>query len=150
MNTKALEQAFKGNLDLFLFYLKWIEKGLNASKAYKELHPDVDEHSARVLGSRTLAKVNKELVLQAYGLDLQTYFQQLQDALQATKWNDFTGEREADHSTRKPYHDKLGKLLNLERDGNTVIDNSTKILVVPSEFIEKYDLSSITEPSSEG
>lgn len=111
-----LQDVFGEDLDLFLFYLTWIKNGLNASKAYKELHPKVDDHSSRVLGSRNLAKVNKALIMEAYGLDHQIYFDQLKEALGATKWNDFTGEREADHKTRKDYHDKLGKLLGIEID----------------------------------
>lgn len=111
-----LQDVFGEDLDLFLFYLTWIKNGLNASKAYKELHPKVDDHSSRTLGSRLLAKVDKGLIMQAYGLDHQIYFDQLKEALGATKWNDFTGEREADHKTRKDYHDKLGKLLGIEID----------------------------------
>ncbi len=111
-----LKDVFGKDLDLFLFYLTWIKNGLNASKAYKELHPKVDDHSSRTLGSRLLAKVDKGLIMQAYGLDHQIYFDQLKEALEATKWNDFTGEREADHKTRQGYHDKLGKLLGIESD----------------------------------
>jgi len=113
-NVKQLEKIFEGDLDLVLFYLAWLKNGLNATKAYKELHPNVDEHSCSVLGCRQLAKVNKEAIMRAYGLDRELYFTQLKDGVQADKWNDFTGEREADHKTRKPYHDKLGNLLDLE------------------------------------
>lgn len=132
-NIQGLVEAFGDDTDLLLFYVSWIKNGLNAGAAYRELHPDVTEHSSRTLGSRLLAKVDKETVMAAYGLDLQLYFEQLQDGLKATKWNDFTGEREADHATRKPYHDKLGKQLGVEtdkagtqvnvafKDGNTIM-----------------------------
>lgn len=119
-DIKALEKAFRGDLDLMLFYLTWIKNGLNASKAYKELHPTVDDHSSRTLGSRALAKVDKLLVMQAYGLDHQKYFTQLHDGIDATKWNDFTGEREPDHNTRRAYHDKLGRLLGIEQQANVL------------------------------
>lgn len=84
--TKAIEpkteldnliEAFGEDQDLFLFYLKWIECGLNSGKAYKELHPEVTEHSARTLGSRLLSKVDKREVMRAYGLDLDVYYNQL-------------------------------------------------------------------------
>jgi hypothetical protein len=107
---------FKDDYDLFLFYLSWLKNGLNATVAYKELHPEVKEHSASVLGSRLLAKVDKNLLMQANGLDHQKYYNQLKDGMDATKWNDFTGEREPDHKTRQPYHDKLGKLLDIEKE----------------------------------
>jgi hypothetical protein len=113
-NIKELEKAFDGNLDLMLFYLTWIKNGLKTGKAYQELHPEVDEHSARTLGSRQLSKVDRAMVMQAYGLDQELYFNQLKQGNEAMKWNDFTGEREADHIVRAVYHDKLGKLLGIE------------------------------------
>jgi hypothetical protein len=115
-NIKDLEKAFDGNLDLMLFYLTWVKCGLNASKAYKELHPSVDDHSSRVLGSRWLARVNKQEIMQAYGLDHEKYFDQLLRGVEATKRDQFSGEMYPDHKTRKDYHDKLGKLLGIEAD----------------------------------
>ena len=141
-SIKALEKVFEGDTDLLLFYLSWLKNGLNASKAYKELHPDITDGSAEVLGSRALSKVKKETVLQAYKLDLQKYFTQLREGLEATKWNDFTGEREADHKTRKDYHDKLGRLIGLEeRAGNTQvnIDNRSITFVGSPEQNKEID-----------
>ena len=113
---KELQKVFKNDLDLMLFYVTWIKCGLNASKAYKELHPNVDDHSSRTLGSRLLAKVDKVAIMQAYGLDQEIYFNQLKEAMGATKWNDFTGEREPDHKTRRDYHKTLGTILGIETD----------------------------------
>ncbi len=118
-DIKQLQVIFGEDLDLLLFYLAWIKNGLNATRAYKELHPNVTNGSAEVLGSRALGKVSKELIMQAYGLDQQIYFDQLKEGIDATKWNDFTGEREADHKTRREYHKTLGKLLGIERDDET-------------------------------
>jgi hypothetical protein len=120
-NIKELEKAFDGNLDLMLFYLTWIKNGLNGSKAYKELHPQVDDHSCRVLGSRWLARVStcdRELLMNAYGLDREKYFVQLADGLEAQR-SDPTGQVFPDHRTRAIYHDKLGKLLGIESSGET-------------------------------
>ena len=111
-----LAKVFNNDLDLVLFFLKWIEKGQNSQQAYKELHPDVDIASAGVLGSRMLKKVRVETVLETYGLGLENYLEQLKDGLKATKWNDFTGEREPDHKTREHYHDKQGRLLGIEQN----------------------------------
>jgi len=142
---EKLEKAFDNDLDLMLFYLTWVKCGLNASKAYKELHPHVDEHSARVLGSRQLAKVNKPTIMQAYGLDHQTYFQQLADGMKAIK-SDITGQTYPDHKTRDVYHTKLGKILGIETDKPAGI--TVQVLVMPAELIKKYDLSSNTSGSS--
>lgn len=125
-----LVKVFDGNLDLMLFYVTWVKNGLNASKAYKELHPEVDDHSARTLGSRQLAKVDKHEVMRAYGLDKELYFKQLKEGAQATKWNDFTGDREADHKTRRQYHEVLGKLLGIETDQPDVQINNMKLEIV--------------------
>lgn len=109
-------KACNEDLDLALFYVAWLKNDMNATKAYKETHPNVSDHSARVLGSKWLARISKLTVLQAYDLDITAYFQQLKAGLNATKWNDFTGEREEDHVARRPYHDKLGRLLGVEQE----------------------------------
>lgn len=115
-DIRELEVAFDGNLDLVLFFLKWIEKGQNATQAYLALHPNVDTASAAVLGSKILRKINIQAVMEAYGLGLETYLTQLRDGIEAKKRDQFTGEVEADHKTRAPYHDKLGKLLGIEQE----------------------------------
>lgn len=119
-NLKELEKAFNGDLDLVLFFLTWVKNGKNASKAYLELHPGVDPASARVLGSRKLAKVNIQSILEVYGVGLDEYINQLREGHQATKWNDFTGDREPDHKTRESYNKRLGMLLGVERPDSQV------------------------------
>lgn len=119
-NLKELEKAFDGDLDLVLFFLTWVKNGKNASKAYLELHPEVDPHSARVLGSRQLAKVSIQSILEVYGVGLDEYVNQLREGHQATKWNDFTGDREPDHKTRESYNKRLGMLLGVERPDSQV------------------------------
>ena len=119
-NIKLLEQAL-GSKDLVLFYLTWVKNEMNATKAYLELHPNVDYASARVLGSKNLALINKSMIMEAYDLGQQTYFSQLKEGVQAQKWNDFTGEREPDHNTRRRYHEALGKILGIEQDKPTVV-----------------------------
>jgi hypothetical protein len=117
VNIKALEKAFDGDLDLVLFFLAWIKNGRNASKAYKELNPSVDPASARVLGSRQLAKVNIKAIMETYGVGIEEYFKQLSEGHQAMKWNDFTGEREPDHKVRGDYSKRIGMLLGIEKGG---------------------------------
>jgi len=109
-------EACNNDLELVEFFNEWVNQERNATKAYEKLHPSVTYGSARELGSRTLARIDKQLLMRAYGLDIQRYWQGLNEGLDADKWNDYTGEREADHKTRKLFHDKLGKLLGLESD----------------------------------
>ncbi len=68
---------------LAMFFMEWSKNGTNATKAYMKLHPGVDEHSARTLGSRVLAKVNIELIMSVYGLGHEAYFEQLDAGLHA-------------------------------------------------------------------
>lgn len=105
-----------GTKEKTLFFLAWLKHGRNATEAYKELHPKVTDRSASVLGSKELGNIDFKLISEAYGLDTSKYFEVLKGAMDADKWNDFTGEREKDYKTIKPYHDKLGKLLNIEVD----------------------------------
>ena len=125
-----LVKLFDNNIDLALFYVTWIKNGLNASKAYKELHPNVDEHSCRTLGSRLLAKVDKQAIMQAYGLDHEIYFNQLKEGINADKRDQFSGEMYPDHKTRREYHKVLGTLLGIETDQPIVQINSMKLEVV--------------------
>lgn len=136
-SLKELEKDFGNDLDLMLFYVSWIKNGLEAKKAYKEFHPDVTEGTSEVMGSRWLSRVKKkigiEAVMAVYGLDLNLYFKQLKEGNNATKWNDFTGEREADHKTRQGYHDKLGKLLGIETDNPLIQLNEMKVEIIRDE-----------------
>jgi hypothetical protein len=112
-DINELEKAFNGDLDLVLFFVSWIKHERNATEAYLELNPSVDRTSAQVLGSRQLAKIDRQAVMKSYGLDQETYFQQLSDGLKAIK-SDATGQTYPDHKTRDLYHTKLGKLLGIE------------------------------------
>ncbi len=132
---KELMTIFNGNVDLALFYITWIKNGLNASRAYKELHPDVDNHSARTLGARVLAKVDKQAILQAYGLNHELYFQQLKDGLLAEKRDQFSGEMYPDHKTREIYHTKLGKQLELEKDSGDMVQ-ATQVNINLDKYIK--------------
>lgn len=126
-----LVKLFDGNLDLALFYLAWIKNGLNASNAYRELHPNVDDNSARVLGSKSLSRINKTVIMAAYGLDPHLYFAQLRMGLAADKRDQNSGQVSPDHRTRDLYHTKLGKLLGLEADNATLQMNQQNITIHP-------------------
>ena len=109
-------EGLLGSKERVLFFITWLEHDRNATKAYLELHPEVTERSASTLGAKMLGNIDMKVVALAYGLDTQKYFEVLKGAIDAEKWNDFTGEREKDYKTIKPYHDKLGKLLGIETD----------------------------------
>lgn len=138
LTINALEKTFNGDLDLVLFFLAWIKNGRNASKAYLELNPHVDPHSARVLGSKQLAKINIHSILEIYDLGYEDYFKQLREGLQANRKRaeivdrDSKGQPiyayfdEPDHKVRNDYHKRLGELLGLEKGGSAFAPNYTE------------------------
>jgi hypothetical protein len=125
-----------GDPDLALFYLAWLKNGQDATKAYAELHPNVTHGSAQVLGHRWLSRVKPQVLMATYNLGYHRYFTQLAAGLDATKWNDFTGEREDDHAVRRPYHDKLGKILGIEQNANMLIQVNNQGEGMTLEFFD--------------
>ena len=162
---KLTMAAFDNDPELMILYEEWIKCGMKAGKAYKNLHPEVTDLSANVLAWRALKKVNKEVLMQAYALDIDSYMTQLKEGMAAEKKAvlrkydklgnlvqelDLSGP---DHKVRDSYHDKLGMHLGIQDkkgEGNTT---EVKVLVVPSEGLaEKYaiQVSSNTGNSSQG
>lgn len=115
-----LKEDFGDDIELLTFYICWLKNGMNASKAYRELHPEVTEASSEVLGHRALRKVKEkvgaEAIASLYGLNIDLYMEQLRDGNKAMKRDQFSGEMYPDHAVRLKYHDKLGKLLGLEQE----------------------------------
>jgi len=112
-----------------LFFESWIKCGGNATEAYKKLHPKVTEASARVLGSRELAKVNIKDLLGSVGLTHDTYLRKLSEGLNAEKvisvkyWEAKNVEDRfkceiavPDHVARLKYLNILGRLLGVDRE----------------------------------
>lgn len=112
-NTKdiSLIEEIVGDKEVPIFLAQWLKNGLNASAAYKALHPKVSNASARVLGSKKLAKINISAILAGYDLGHNDYILGLKDGLSAMKFNELTGEKVPDYKTRLEFHRILGKLL---------------------------------------
>lgn len=111
INSLSMDEIIEGDKEVTLFLTEWLKNGLNASAAYKTLHPNVSDASARVLGSKKLAKINISAILAGYDLGYNNYIQGLKEGLNATKLNEQTGEKEPDYKTRLEFHRILGKLL---------------------------------------
>ena len=112
-DLEQLEEVFEDK-QTALFFVEWLKNGQNATKAYLALHPNVDYHSARVLGSRQLAKVNISAILNARNLGIETYLQKLKEGLNAVMFIDHYIKAVPDHKTRRLYHKALGELLGVE------------------------------------
>ena len=129
-----------GDMELAQFLNEWLNNGKNATEAYKKVHPNVKHESASVLGSKLLGKISPAVIMREFGLTENLYFDQLYAGVNATKWNDFTGEREADHKTRKDYHDKMGKLLGIEKNEQQSPTVAVQINNLIDNQKQKYDL----------
>ncbi|MBI2600255.1 hypothetical protein HYW43_05045, partial [Candidatus Daviesbacteria bacterium] len=81
----AIDELVEGDKELPLFLAEWLKNGLNASVAYKILHPNVSDASARVLGSKKLTKINISAILAGYDLGYSDYMSGLKEGLAATK-----------------------------------------------------------------
>ena len=106
-----IDEMIGGDKEIALFLSEWLKNGLNASAAYKALHPKVSDASARVLGSKKLAKINISAILAGYDLGYNDYILGLKEGLNAMKLNEQTGEKVPDYRTRLEFHRILGKLL---------------------------------------
>ncbi|MBI2017763.1 hypothetical protein HYS92_01810 [Candidatus Daviesbacteria bacterium] len=82
-----------GDKEVPIFLDEWLKNGLNASAAYKALHPNASDASARVLGSKKLTKNNISAILAGYDLGYSDYILSLKEGLVATKFNEQTGEK---------------------------------------------------------
>lgn len=132
LDSNKLLKIFNNDQGLLEFYNEWVSNGKNATRAYLKLHPNVKVESAKVLGHNKLTSINFKVIMREYGLSEDVYFKQLGEGINATKWNDFTGDREPDHKTRLPYHDKVGKLLGIESDQ----PNQTNVQVNFGDFVK--------------
>jgi len=113
LNTTKLDidELVEGDKEVPLFLTEWLKNGLNASVAYKTIHPNVSDVSARVLGSKKLAKINISAISAGYDLGYSDYILGLKEGLAAMKFNEQTGEKVPDYRTRLEFHRVLGKLL---------------------------------------
>lgn len=129
-DSEYLLELLGGDKDLMLFFMTWVANGRNATKAYLKLHPNVSEASAAVLGSMKLRNIKIDVILEGFGLGVDTYMEQLKNGLEAVKYEEVVSidnegniEKQAipvpDHKVRRNYHAALGKMLNFEKDSGT-------------------------------
>lgn len=115
-----------GDDELAIFFISWLENDRDATKTYRQLYPEevkgAPDNRIRVRAYAELEKIkkiNKGILLDAYGLGLDKYLTQLKDGVDATKLvDDGEGMIEVpDHKVRRDYHKVMGELLDMERKG---------------------------------
>ena len=122
---------------------KLIENGGNISKTMEQV--GYSKATARNPQKLTNSKGWQELLDKFLPDD--KLLKKHDEALEATKWNDFTGEKEPDHSIRLKGIE-LGYKIKRRIGESNVNINEAKILVMPAELITKYDLPSDSGDSS--
>jgi len=159
MDAKTTEEL-KAVLGLedreLIFFLKWLECGMNATKAYKALNPNVSDASARVIGSRWLARVNTPLVLDALGIGAERYLGMYDEALGATSSESVPyqvknkkGEMVTKYKrvatpnwdVRERFHKRLGQILKFEATPGTAVqinnqNNQQNVSSLPDEELD--------------
>ena len=123
----------------------------NATKAALVAYDTDDPNTASVIGARKLVKVRDivQHMMMKKGLDVNWLITKVGEAGEATKWNDFTGEREEDHSIRLKAVDVAERWLGLKEESGFKIENSdVKILVMPSSMLDKYQIEHGVSPDT--
>jgi hypothetical protein len=127
-DISLLEESLGGDRELVLFYLCWLKHNRNATKAYKELHPNCTLRSCGVLGARQLAKVSISVILEGYGLGVDTYLENLKNGLNAMKTEHIViGKNKnglakikkvltPDEDRRYRYYQDLGEILGIKKN----------------------------------
>lgn len=127
--TKDLKELLGLDDKELVFFFRWLEHGLNATKAYQSINPKVSAQSARVLGSRMLARVNTPVVLDALGIGAEKYFGVYREALDAKMYESepyqaknkkgetvtrYKKVERPNWDVRAKFHERLGRLLGFE------------------------------------
>ena len=103
------------------FLRVYFETG-NATKAALAAYDTTSANVASQIGSENLVKLRDVLThrMEKEGLDLNWLVGKVKDAGEANKWNDFTGEKEPDHSTRLRAVDIAAKWLGIKDAPDTL------------------------------
>lgn len=132
-----------------IFFYLWLKHGRNATNAYMEYNPKCTSRKVATMnGYRMLSQIPRKVVmrsyLDAYGLNEKLYFDVLGQGLDARSYNLRTHQYDKDFKTIKQYHDKLGELLEIEKQEtktptqglNITITTYNERPVVEGEVIE--------------
>lgn len=122
LDAGLILEACGNDEEVAQFFLVWLQNGRNATKAIMAIHPEYkNEHTASVVGSRLLGRVDKSQLAKAYGISYEAYFNQLRDGMNAMK-----GKNKPDHKVRRDYHKAAGEILGIEQKSN---GNNTAVQV---------------------
>lgn len=109
-------------------FVEGIARGKSGTQAALEAYDTKDYKTASVISTENLDKPSirqaLEPILEKHDISLDSAIAPIGKGLKASKWNDFTGEREDDVKTQLSASDRALKLLGVKTDepqGNTFI-----------------------------
>lgn len=123
---------------------KWIKKYIetgNATEAAMQVYDCKDRDSARALGSENLAKLNFPELMEEMGLTDVALLNIGAEGMTKPVKQSITGEVFPDYGVRRGYWETILKLKGKLNDKAGVLINEAKILVIPSELVEKYGIT---------
>jgi len=140
--VKKINKEYKLTPKQSVFFHEWLNNGGNGVKAALKAYDTTDLSAAGVIAHDNLKKLNNPMrfYLEYKGTGLGTIADVIDGALNATKWNDFTGEREADHNIRLKAVDKLGKYMGVEPQESTGTNVQVNILNQLKKDKDEYEL----------
>ena len=108
----------------------------NATEAAMQAYDVKVRATARQIGSENLAKLDHIVrhMMEERGLTLPLLIDTVKDATKADKWNDFTGEREADHNSRLKAVSIASKWLGMEQSNQPNVQINNIIGVKRNEY----------------
>lgn len=116
-------------------FMKEYVKDGNGTRAAMAVYDTKDPRAASVIASENLSKLSHpmRLLMEQKGITSMSLIETVDEARKAEKWNDFTGEREADHHIRLKAVDRLSKWAGLEPKE----DKQVTVPVQINNFINK-------------
>lgn len=106
-------------------FLKEYLKDGNGTRAALVAYDTTDRKSASVIAAENLVKLSNpmKVLMESQGITPLSLIDTVNEARFADKWNDFTGEREADHTVRLKAVSQFSKWLKLEETENERLTN---------------------------
>jgi len=115
-----IPKDYKLTLKQRKFFNEWFSNGGNGTQAALKAY-DTDYMTAAMIASENLKKHKSVIygLLDKQGLTIGKIVKTVKEATEAEKWNEFTGQREADHGTRLKAVTVASRLHGLEEQSQT-------------------------------
>lgn len=136
------ENEIKLTIKQAVFFEEWLNNGGNGVRASMKAYDTTDYQSAGQIAYENLKKLENPMrfYMEHKGIGMGRISEVLTDALEAEKWNDFTGEKEKDHHIRLKAVERIAKMTGMETEKSTQPNVQVNILNSLKGDKEKYDI----------